>query len=185
MGLDMVSDVTRIVAERLVLRPLDPADAGPVALYVADPRVACMTRTIPHPYPPGAAEAFVARARAPGASPAVWAVDVGARAGGEGSPGLIGCVSLQRLDRGQSEIGYWIAPAFWNAGYATEAVAALMSANPFGDRRWFATVFQDNPGSARVLTHCGFNYLGEADAHCVARNTTLPTWTYSRQLPAA
>ena len=185
MGLDIVLELPRIAAERLLLRPLDVADAGPIRLYAADPRVACMTRSIPHPYPPGAAEAFVERAgRAPGSGRAVWAVDVGARAGGEGSPGLIGCVTLDRLDRGQAEISYWIAPAFWNTGYATEAVGALAAANPFGDERWFASVFQDNPGSARVLTHCGFDYLGEADAHCLARRVTLPTWTYSRRLRA-
>jgi RimJ/RimL family protein N-acetyltransferase len=46
----------------------------------------------------------------------------------------------------------------------------------------FASVFQDNPASARVLIHCGFEYLGDAETFCVARDTTMPTWTYSRKL---
>ena len=33
--------------------------------------------------------------------------------------------------------------------------------------------------SARVLTNCGFQYLGDAEGHCVARDAVLPTWTYS------
>ncbi len=46
----------------------------------------------------------------------------------------------------------------------------------------FASVFQDNLASARVLTHCGFAYLGDAESFSVARDATVPTWTYSRKL---
>ena len=45
----------------------------------------------------------------------------------------------------------------------------------------FASVFQDNPASARVLTHCGFKYLGDAESFCVGRDKTVPTWTYSHK----
>ena len=48
---------------RFVLRPLRNSDVGLLALYAADRRVAEMTTTIPHPFPPGAAEALVARAQ--------------------------------------------------------------------------------------------------------------------------
>jgi RimJ/RimL family protein N-acetyltransferase len=46
----------------------------------------------------------------------------------------------------------------------------------------FASVFQDNAASARVLTHCGFRYLGDAETFSVARNASVATWTYSRKL---
>jgi len=42
-------------------------------------------------------------------------------------------------------------------------------------------VFQDNPASARVLTNCGFEYIGDAEAFSVARNAKVPTWTYLRK----
>jgi RimJ/RimL family protein N-acetyltransferase len=58
------------------------------------------------------------------------------------------------MDRRQSEISYWVAPAFWNSGLASEAVRAIIAANPHGAAQVFAEVFQDNPGSARVLTNC-------------------------------
>ena len=101
-------------------------------------------------------------------------------------PGLaevLGVISLKRMDdskwdRGQSEIGYWVAPAFWNTGIASEAVRALIAANPKASRSIFAEVFQDNPGSARVLTNAGFQYLGDAESFSVARNARVPTWTY-------
>ena len=167
-----------IPADRFVLRPLRVSDAGLLALYTADRRVAEGTRAIPHPLPPGATEAFIARARSEKRTEDVWALD-GSEAG---LAELLGVVSLTRMDRDQSELGYWVAPAFWNAGFASEAVTALIAANPHGSRTLFAEVFQDNPVSARVLTNAGFRYLGDAEAYSVARQTTVPTWTYLRKM---
>lgn len=167
-----------IEAETLVLRPLEPADAGPIEMYAGDERVASMTTSIPHPLPPGATEALMARAADPARTEDIWAIDAGARQGAS----VMGLISLTRLDDEQSEIGYWVAPAFWNTGKASEAVAALIAANPLGNRTIFASVFQDNPASARVLTNCGFDYIGDAESFCVAREATQPTWTYIRKL---
>ena len=64
----------------------------------------------------------------------------------------------------------------------TEAVQALVNANPHGSRTLFAEAFQDNPGSAKVLTNAGFAYLGDAESWSVARNARVPTWTYLRQM---
>lgn len=167
-----------IETPRLTLRPLRVSDKGPIELYAGDVRVAQATSSIPHPYPAGLAAAFIDRAEAPDRAEDIWAMD-GTQAGlGE----LIGCIGLRRMDRNQSEIGYWIAPAFWNMGLAREAVRALVLANPQGAQAAFGSVFQDNPASARVLIHAGFEYLGDAEAHCVARDATVATWTYSKRL---
>ena len=95
---------------------------------------------------------------------------------------LLGVVALERMDRAQSEIAYWVAPAFWNTGIASEAVEALVAANPHGARTLFGSVFQDNPASAKVLTHAGFEYIGDAEAFSVAREANVPTWTYLRKM---
>ena len=92
---------------------------------------------------------------------------------------IMGLISLTRMDRDQSEIFFWVAPAFWNSGFASEAVRTMIAANPHAAKRFFAEMFQDNPGSARVLTNCGFDYLGDAEAFSVARGATVPTWTYT------
>jgi RimJ/RimL family protein N-acetyltransferase len=167
-----------IAAERLVLRPLRHEDQGALALHAGDERVARMTSTIPHPLPPGAAEAFIARALSATRREHVWAI-VG---GPDGPQGLLGVISLKALDSGQSEIGYWVVPAFWNSHIASEAVAALTDANPLDNRTVFASVFQDNAVSARVLTRNGFAYLGDAERFSVARDATVPTWTYLKTL---
>jgi RimJ/RimL family protein N-acetyltransferase len=79
-------------------------------------------------------------------------------------------------------VAFWVAPAFWNHGIASAAVQALVTANPKKNCTMFAEAFQDNPGSARVLTNAGFQYLGDAESFSVARGTTAPTWTYIRKL---
>ena len=182
MRLDQIVTLPVIETERFTLRPLRKSDAGLLELYAGDERVARNTRSIPHPLPPGATEAFIARAQADDREEDIWALDGTAFGLGE----LLGLVALERMEggngRGQSEIGYWVAPAFWNTGLASEAVRAIIDANPQEVSTLFASVFQDNPGSARVLTNAGFEYLGDAEAFSVARNTTVPTWTYLRKL---
>lgn len=178
MKIETISSHPVIPAERFILRPIRVSDVGLIEMYAADRRVAEATRSIPHPLPPGAAEAFIARVTAPDAGEDVWVMD----GSGHDLAEVLGAIGLTRMDRGQSKIGYWVAPAFWNTGFATEAVRALVEANPHEARTLFAEVFQDNAVSARVLTNCGFEYLGDAEAYCVARGARLPTWTYLRRM---
>ncbi|WP_164659024.1 GNAT family N-acetyltransferase [Tropicibacter sp. Alg240-R139] len=178
MKLDTIIYQPVIETERFDLRPLRKSDMGLIEHYASDERVARMTTSIPHPLPPAATEAFVARAMEDDREEDVWAMD-GTKDGG---PELMGLISLQKMDRNQSEVGYWVAPIFWNTGLASMAVEALVVANPLGSANMFASVFQDNPASARVLTHCGFQYLGDAESFSVARDAAVPTWTYSRKL---
>lgn len=167
-----------IETERFLLRPLRRSDMGLIEMYAGDKRVAHNTTSIPHPVPPGMIEALVSRATADDREEDVWAMD-GLKSGGAEVMGLI---SLTRMDRNQSEVGYWVGPPFWNTGLASDAVQALVEANPMDNDTMFAAVFQDNPASARVLTHCGFEYLGDAEGFSVARDAAVPTWTYSRKL---
>ncbi|AAV95264.1 GNAT family N-acetyltransferase [Ruegeria pomeroyi] len=178
MKFDTIINQPVIETERFDLRPLRKSDMGLIEHYARDERVARMTTSIPHPLPPGMAEGFVARAMSEERTEDVWAMD----ATRDGGPELMGLISLERMDRNQSEVGYWVAPVFWNTGIASMAVEALVNANPLGNATMFASVFQDNPASARVLTHCGFQYLGDAESYSVARDAAVPTWTYSRKL---
>jgi RimJ/RimL family protein N-acetyltransferase len=178
MMLKVVEAQVEIKAARFVLRPVRVSDSGLIAMYSGDARVAEGTSSIPHPLPPGATEGFIARTMMAGASEQVWVMDGLAL----GLPEVLGVISLKQMDRDQSEIGYWVAPAFWNTGYASEAVQALVAANPLKNRGIFAQAFQDNPGSARVLTNCGFAYLGDAESFSVARNARVQTWTYLRKM---
>lgn len=164
--------------DRLVLRPPQLSDTGLLNLYMGDERVARATLKIPHPLPPGATQAYIARSLQEDRDEDVWVMD----GSGDGLSEVLGIVTLQRMDRGQSEITYWVAPAFWNTGLASEAVNGMIAANPHQARTLFASVFQDNAVSARVLTNAGFEYIGDAEAFSVARNAKVPTWTYLLKL---
>jgi RimJ/RimL family protein N-acetyltransferase len=175
----IVSDQPEITTARLRLRRLQRADAALIDLYASDARLARMTRAIPHPYPPGLAETFVERQRAAGTGRPVWALDTGA----DDENGLIGLIALAPQADGTADVGYWVAPAFWNAGYAGEALEAVAAeAARRGIAALTAEVFQDNLASVRVLTRAGFAYEGEGKMHSVARGTTAPSFRYRRAL---
>ena len=52
----MLKDIPKITTERLLLRPLDLADAPDIQDLAADRDVASTTESIPHPYLEGMAE---------------------------------------------------------------------------------------------------------------------------------
>jgi len=167
--------------DRFALRPMKQSDQGLLAMHMGDLRVASMTRSIPHPLPPDYISNHVERACVRDTATDFWVID-----GSDiGHAEVMGVVKLTRLDRNQSELRYWVAPAFWNKGIATDAVGAILAANPQGSCDIYAEVFQDNPTSARVLTNAGFTYLGDAETFSVARNAVVPTWTYVRKMGAA
>ena len=178
MQMETIINQPLIETPRFDLRPLRRSDEGLIDMYASDARVAMNTTSIPHPLPPGTTEAFITRSMADDRVEDVWVMDGLKSQGAE----VMGLISLTRLDRDQSEVGYWVAPAFWNTHLASEAVQALVEANPLNNDALFASVFHDNPASAKVLTNTGFVYLGDAETYCLARNAAVPTWTYSRKL---
>jgi len=160
---------------RLRLRSLRPTDAGLIELYASDGKVARMTPHIPHPYPPGLAQSVVERAVAGGGTGMVWALD----AGEEAENGLIGLIELRPAGPGRADLGYWVAPAFWNTGYASEAVEAVVEhARAAGLQELTASVFQDNAASVKVLLRAGLTFFAAGETHSVARAAMVPTFRY-------
>lgn len=160
----------RLETERLVLRPLKRSDAGLIALYSGDERVAKMTESIPHPLPPGTPETFIESVLSGTRSETVWAIDHKASAEEQ----LIGLIGLGHT----GTVGYWLGAPFWHTGFATEAVDAVVAHGLPRHGRLRAEVFQDNLPSARVLTKAGFSYIGDGESYCVARAATVPVWRY-------
>jgi RimJ/RimL family protein N-acetyltransferase len=176
-----------IATERLRLRRFRRSDAALIELYGSDRRVAWMTERIPHPYPPGLAAGFVARVAAGAPDEIGWAIDTEAGTGDEVENGLIGTIML-RLDTPadapgdapvSGRVGYWLAPAFWGTGYATEALDGVVGfARAAGFRELTARVFQDNPASVKVLLHAGFAYVDDGEVYSLAREAMVPTHNY-------
>ena len=165
--------VETICTDRLILRPLRPSDAGPISLLASDAKLARMTAAIPHPYPPGAAEAYIEGTLNGRRGEEVWAIDTTPTGGEE----LIGAIGYKPS---AGELGYWIGSPYWNSGYATEAVAALV-AHLFAARdieALTAGVFVDNAPSAAVLAKAGFREAGATSIWSVARGEEVPSRTF-------
>ncbi|WP_150952482.1 GNAT family N-acetyltransferase [Microbacterium testaceum] len=114
--------------------------------------------TVPSPYLPADAEAFVELTRGWWAegSEATWAIRL------EGS--LVGMAGLAKLPSGGPELGYWVSAHVRGQGVATEAARAVVDWGFAEDRpavqriEWRAVV--GNVGSARVARALGFRYEG-------------------------
>ena len=147
---------------RLLLRPLDRQDAPAVQTLAGAAAVADTTLRIPHPYPDGAAEAWIATLTpewesGAGATFAVTDLELGS---------LVGVVGLTFSDQGATaELGYWIGQPYWNRGYATEAAQALVDWSMVALRlhRIEARHFVRNPASGRVLQKLAMTCEGGAN----------------------
>jgi RimJ/RimL family protein N-acetyltransferase len=161
---------TTMETERLVLRPLDFADATRIARFTSDPEVARMVGAIPAPHPRICVEGWILilKARKPLGMDHVFGVELP----GEG---LIGCVGAHERKGGAIEVGYWIARPFWGQGYATEATRAIAAAaRDLGPVT--AGHFVDNLASGRVLEKAGFAYTGEVEQRfSLARGVKVDT----------
>lgn len=144
---------------RLTLRPFVPDDAPRVRELAGAYEVAQTTLNLPHPYPEGAAEAWIATH-----GPA-W--DAGERATyaiaeREGGA-LVGAIALAiSAQHARGELGYWVGVPYWNRGYATEAARALagLAFGALGLHRVQARHFVRNPASGRVMQKLGMRPEG-------------------------
>lgn len=172
---DILTIGADLETDRLILRAPRASDAGLISLYLGDLRVAQMLTTIPHPYPPGAAEALIERARNGKRAGPLYVMDATPSDG----PELLGLVFVNANGNGVHSLGYVVGPPFWNTRYATEAVAAVVDhLKGQGAAALTACVFTDNPNSAKLLTGLGFSYQGEDMEYCAARGAIAPVWRY-------
>jgi RimJ/RimL family protein N-acetyltransferase len=153
-----------LTTARLVLRPFVTEDAAAVQAHLQDREVASTTAMIPHPYPDGAAEAWIAThgARHEAAEAAVLAITL------RGDGTLVGSIEL-RMDLGhrRGELGYWIGRAHWGQGFATEAADALTrwGVRVMGLHRVHAAHMSRNPSSGAVLRKIGMRHEGTLRGH--------------------
>ncbi|MFQ6030023.1 MAG: GNAT family N-acetyltransferase [Dehalococcoidia bacterium] len=155
-------DSKLIETERLTLRPLSLADAPAMQSLASDREVASGTMSMPHPYPAGEAERWIGmmleRERA------AFAITLRSTDTFMGAIGLV-----HHPEQLYAEMGYWLGKSYWNQGYATEAVAAVLkyAFEELKLNRVYAGHFKRNPASGRVLEKIGMTYEGCLRQHVV------------------
>lgn len=168
--------------QRLLLRPGWGEDAGALFRSIADERVVRNLVRAPWPYEPRHAAEFLAREGTIQA-PSFLIFRVGAM-----PPELVGGIGLDRTADDEAELGYWIAPAHWGQGYATEAGRAVIAIARDALRlpRLVSGHFLDNPASGRVLRKLGFRATGAVHArHSIGRGEDLPLADFELDLAVA
>ena len=155
--------------ERLMLRAPRHEDVKAIARLANDRRIAENTARIAHPYRIDDAERLIAAVnRQDGEVTFVITLD----------DTLIGACGIDPRQGGQGgpEIGYWLGVPYWNQGYATEAVRAVID-HAFGDLRYEALqagARVSNPASRRVLEKCAFQWTGVGLYRIRAINSSAP-----------
>jgi [ribosomal protein S5]-alanine N-acetyltransferase len=154
-----VRDQPALETPRLVLRPFVAADAAAVQALAGARAVAETTLHIPHPYPDGAAESWIATH-----APAWAAGTLATYAVVDAADGTLrGAVGLTIAPaHARAELGYWIGVPWWGRGLATEAARALVD---FGFARLAlhrvqARHLTRNPASGRVMQKLGMRFEG-------------------------
>ena len=155
----MLKDIPKITTERLLLRPLDLADAPDIQDLAADRDVTSTTESIPHPYLEGMAESWVESSRRKFQRGELVNFAIALISDGV----FIGAIGL-RIDaeNNEAEVGYWLGKTYWSQGYATEAAAPVIQYAfwELGLDRVRAFHFTQNSASGRVLEKVGMSYKG-------------------------
>ena len=143
----------RIETERLILRPWREDDAETLFSCASDPEIGPAAGWVPHT----SAEDSLNVLRTILIKPETWAITIKPSDEPVGSIGVF--PGGQEAQKGEYEIGYWIARPFWGKGYVPEAVRALMSLYfSFGAERLWCAHAEGNDKSRRVIEKCGFRY---------------------------
>ncbi|WP_291578425.1 GNAT family N-acetyltransferase [Clostridium sp. UBA6640] len=143
-----------IETERLILRPMDANDSEAAFAWLGNPVV---NKYLSYPLYTNVEE--VRDLLEVEDSNNVFGIEL------KETSELIGsCVIGPEGNDAEWEFGYSFCPEFWNNGYATEALKALIKfAYDLGIRDFCAPFAIDNPASGKVMEKCGlhFDHYGE------------------------
>jgi ribosomal-protein-alanine N-acetyltransferase len=141
--------IPSLQAERVTLSPFSIEDASLVQRYAGDPEIARTTLHIPHPYPDGEAEKWIASHLHQYLERKNVVFAIRSRTGE-----LYGAINIGLQRNNQAgELGYWIGVPYWNKGYGTDAVGRVIRF-AFEDLeliRIYARHFGGNIASGRVM----------------------------------
>ncbi len=150
--------IPTLTTDRLILRPFGLSDAPTVRKLAGAKEVATTTLTIPHPYPDGAAEAWIEKHVPDWDAQKTLVLAVTTE-----EDGIVGAIGLElNLPHKRAELGYWIGVPFWNRGYATEGAEAMVNQgfDVLGLNRIEAQYLVRNPASSRVMEKLGMTHEG-------------------------
>lgn len=152
--------IPTLITERLILRPFKLTDAKKVQLLAGDSKIAATTATVPHPYLDGMAEDWISKHEEwfKNGSAITFAIV------NKHSDDLMGCIDLMGISKKNqtAEIGYWMGVDFWNKGFCSEAMRAVVShgIRVLALNKITCRHMSINPASGRVMQKVGLSHEG-------------------------
>lgn len=153
-----------IQTSRLILGKVSYHDIPKISEYAGNKKIAEMTLNIPHPYNENDAIFWINSINQGFDNQTQYSFGIRIKTSNE----FIGGMGLKVNNRfNRAELGYWIAEPFWNKGYATEALKAILK---FGFEvlhlnKIYATHLLENPASGKVMIKNGMIKEGELKDH--------------------
>lgn len=163
------------------LRPLVLADAPSIAHHINDIDVLNNLRDyIPNPYTEADAIAFIKLRSVPDDAEYANAIVIDGKA-----VGVIGLRAMSDVYCKTAELGYWLGKSYWGKGIMTDVVKA------FVEQSWqrsefvkiFATTFESNPASRRVLTKAGFEHEATTKFSVYKNGVYMDQYHFYKLLP--
>ena len=177
----MTTAPPRLEGDGFVLREWSAQDLDSLVLHANDESISrSVSDRFPFPYTKADAEAFLCRPAKPPVIVLAIEIDGVAVGGIDMRPG----VAEHRVG---AEIGYWLARRHWGCGIMSRVVTRWCTHlfSEHGFERLQATVFSNNPASARVLEKCGFQREGILRRAVIKRGAILDLCMYAMLRPEA
>jgi RimJ/RimL family protein N-acetyltransferase len=165
-----------IVLARCRLRPFRNGDQASITRYANNRRIWINLRDrFPHPYTRADADAWI-RQVAGQDPPAHYGIAID-----DEVVGGIGLTLQEDVHRRSAEIGYWLGEPFWGRGIMSEVVPAFTAYAfaTFDVCRLYATVFEWNQASARILEKAGYFLEGRLRKSVTKDGQTIDQLLYA------
>lgn len=167
-----MEEFPQLVTKRLILNQIKPADIPDIVSYAGNIKIVENTRTMPHPYREEDAISWMNMANKgiENKDNYIFAIRF------KDTQAFIGGIGLTLdLQNNRAELGYWLAEGFWNRGFTTEAVQAILQ---FGFEelklnKIVAVYITTNKASGKVMIKNGMVKEGEFKDHDLKKDHTI------------
>ncbi len=167
-----MEEFPRLVTKRLILDQIKPADISDIVSYAGNIKIVENTRTMPHPYREEDAISWMNMANQGFKNKDNYMFAMRFR----DTHAFIGGIGLTLdIQNNRAELGYWLAEGFWNLGFTTEAVQAILQ---FGFEelnlnKILAVYITTNAASGKVMIKNGMVKEGEFKDHDIKKDHTI------------
>ena len=161
-----------IKTERLILNQPKWNDVPTIVSYANNLKIVENTRSMPHPYFEEDAISWIHMVNQGFKKKNNYMFAVRLQSDGA----FVGGIGLTLdVENNRAELGYWMAEPFWNQGYTTEAVSAMLNFgfDTLGLNKIIAVYLTTNSASGKVMIKNGMIKEAEFKEHDIKRDHTI------------